>query len=63
MYVLSVSRNVKNVNTYEEIFVGAILLRQKGEKIGLPDSNGNGKFKKLLHSIYKTNLQGRQNSG
>lgn len=33
MSILSVSRNLKNVNTYEEIFVGVYLLRQKGDKI------------------------------
>ena len=32
MSVLSVSRKAKKVNTYEEIFAGAFLLRQKGEK-------------------------------
>lgn len=30
MYVLSVSQKSENVNTYEEFFVGAYLLRQKG---------------------------------
>ncbi len=48
MPVLSVSRNVKNVNTYEGIFVGAILLRQKGEKIGLPYSKRNSRIERLF---------------
>ena len=48
MYVLSVSRNVKKVNTYEEIFVGAVLLRQKGEKFGLPYSKRNSRIKRLF---------------
>ena len=33
MYILSLSRKSENVNTWKEIFVGAFLLRQKGEKI------------------------------
>lgn len=33
MYILSVSQKCGKVNTYEKIFAGAILLRQKGEKI------------------------------
>jgi len=33
MFILSVSRNVKNVNTYEENFCRSDLLRQKGEKM------------------------------
>lgn len=48
MYVLSVSRNVKKVNTYEEIFVGAYLLRQKGEKFELPYSKRNSRIKRLF---------------
>lgn len=48
MYVLSVSRNVKKVNTYEEIFVGANLLRQKGEKIGLSYSKRNSRTERLF---------------
>ncbi len=48
MYILSVSRNVKKVNTYEEIFVGAYLLWQKGDKIELPDSKRNSRIKRLF---------------
>ncbi len=53
MYILSVSRNVKNVNTYEEIFAGVYLLRQKGEKIGIPDSNRNGRIKRMFCKLYQ----------
>lgn len=56
MYVLSVSQRCEKVNTYEEIFVGAVLLRQKGDKIGLSYSNRNGKFKKMLYSVCKKDL-------
>lgn len=42
MYVLSVSQRCEKVNTYEEIFVGAILLRQKGEKNGLLNHERSG---------------------
>ena len=35
MYILSVSQKIAYVNTRQKIFVGAILLRQKGEKFGL----------------------------
>lgn len=48
MSVLSVSRNVKKVNTYKKIFVGAILLRQKGEKIGLSYGERNSRIKRLF---------------
>lgn len=48
MYVLSVSRKSKNVNTYKKIFVGAILLRQKGEKFGLSYSKGNSRIERLF---------------
>ena len=41
MSILSVSQICEKVNTYEEIFAGVYLLRQKGEKIGLSDSKGN----------------------
>lgn len=48
MYVLSVSQRHRNVNTYEKIFVGAILLRQKGEKFGLSDSKRNSRTERLF---------------
>ena len=48
MYILSLSRKSENVNTYEEIFAGVYLLRQKGEKIGLPDSKRNSRIKMLF---------------
>ena len=48
MSVLSVSQKIEKVNTYEEIFAGTYLLRQKGEKIGLSDSKRNSRIKRMF---------------
>ena len=48
MPVLSVSQRCEKVNTYEEIFVGAYLLRQKGEKFGLPYSKRDSRTERLF---------------
>ncbi len=48
MSVLSVSQKCEKVNTYKEIFAGVILLRQKGEEIGLSNSKRNSRIKRLF---------------